>query len=119
MLRSFQRGAPGLALLVLRNALAVMLISFASKSQLISSLEITAILVAVPVLCLCVGLFTTSVAAFCGVGALACLPFARHGLLEYAAIASAVSFCVAALGPGAYSVDSLWFGRWKRVFPPE
>lgn len=118
MLRSFPRGAPGLALLVLRNALAVMLISIDLESQLLST-HVTAPILAVAVLCLSLGLLLRAVAAFCGAVVAASFLFASHGPGERAAVASAVSFCVSALGPGAYSIDSLWFGRRRRILPPK
>jgi uncharacterized membrane protein YphA (DoxX/SURF4 family) len=89
------------------------------KSQLFALFGIATILMAVVSLCLSLGLLTRSVAALCGADVLAELMFAPHAGTEGAIVVSAVSFCVFALGPGAYSIDSLMYGRRKRIFPPE
>jgi uncharacterized membrane protein YphA (DoxX/SURF4 family) len=104
---------------VLRISLAVMLTRFGQNSRLISPFGLAAALAAVAGLLMLAGFLTRLVACFCGVAVVAGSVLASPGQMENAVLVSAVSFCVAALGPGSYSTDSLWFGRPKRIFPPD
>lgn len=119
MLRSFPRGLPGIALLVLRVSMAAMLIRFGQNLRLISPFGLATAAIAVAVLLLFAGFLTRMVASFCGVAVVAGPLFSAHGHLENAVLVGAVSFCVAALGPGSYSIDSLWFGPSKVIFPSD
>lgn len=108
----FPRGAPGVALLVLRLAVAATLwtggpLACLSPAGIILAL----ILVGVP---LCVGLLTPAAAVVCAalhVTTLACSDL-EQALSAIVAIANASA--LAMLGPGAYSIDCRLFGR--RVF---
>lgn len=119
MLRSFPRGLPGIALLVLRVSFTVMLIRFGQNFRLISPFGLATAAIAVAVLLLFAGSLTRLVASLCGMAVVAGSIFASPGQIENAVLVGAVSFCVAALGPGSYSIDSLWFGPPKRIFPPD
>jgi uncharacterized membrane protein YphA (DoxX/SURF4 family) len=99
--------------------MAVMLIRFGQNSRLISPFGLATAAIAVAVLLLFAGFLTRMAASFCGVAVIAGPLFGSHGHVENALLVGAVSFCVAALGPGSYSMDSLWFGRPKRIFPPD
>jgi len=96
-----------------------MLIRFGQKSRLISPFGLASAAIAVAALLLFAGFLTRMAASFCGVAVVAGPLFVSHGHVENALLVGAVSFCVAALGPGSYSMDSLWFGRPKRIFPPD
>lgn len=113
----FPHGLPGLALLLLRAAVAIALLihTYGHEQLLSSALLATAILLAVALL---VGYWTPIVAV---------VALVLHGLvwlatgIDSAAVAGV--FCLdaialALLGPGAYSLDSYRFGRRLLVPPP-
>lgn len=68
--------------------------------------------------CLCVGFLTRWLAGLFSVAAVVALATIPAVHAESAVVASAVAASVALLGPGGYSVDSLWYGRVRRIFPP-
>ena len=117
MLRTFPRGLPGLALFVLRASLAMMAVRLGLTSGLISPFGLAAAILAVAALLLFAGVATRLVACFSGAAAFVSLLLGPNGYFESAMLVSAISFCVTILGPGSYSVDSLWFGVPKRIFP--
>jgi uncharacterized membrane protein YphA (DoxX/SURF4 family) len=113
----FPHGLPGLALLLLRAAVAMALLmqSLGHSQWLSSALQAVAILLSVVIL---VGYWTPIVAI---------VALVLHVLLWFAtavdSAAVAIVFCLdaialALLGPGAYSLDSYRFGRRLVVPPP-
>ena len=117
MLSDFPIGKSGFALLMVRNALVIALVSSGSDYQLAAlppGLAIPGILL---IACLCVGLLTTWVATFCGAGVLVAIFTAPHIHADHTWMAGSLCISVVLLGPGAYSIDSLWHGRRKRIFP--
>lgn len=123
MLPSFPKGSSGLALLVLRNALAAMLFLLESErgggSGGLHGPWVVMVPAALLMACLCLGCFTSWISVVCAVGLLVelfVIPGLRAGELL---VASSISASVAQLGPGAYSIDSYRYGRHRRVFPTE
>jgi hypothetical protein len=96
-----------------------MLVRFGFTSRLISPFGLATAVVAVVVQLFFAGPLTRLEACICGLAVLVGPLVASHGSIEGAVLASAVSFCVAALGPGSYYMDSLWFGLPNRIFPPD
>lgn len=120
MLRTFPRGLPGLALLVLRVSLALLIIRLKLTSEWLSPFGLEAALVAIAALLLIAGFLTIHVAGFTGVAAVVDSFWRWNGApVDAVILVSALSFCVTTLGPGSYSLDSLWFGVPRRIFPPE
>ena len=108
----FPRGAPGIALLVLRVAVAAALWPVgppASSSPV--GMTLAFILVGLP---LCLGLVTPAAAAVCAALHVFTLACGDVGQARSAIIAIANASALALLGPGAYSIDCRLFGR--RVF---
>ena len=119
MLPEFPQGAQGVGLAVLRNALAAIVLFWGSGSPVSPNSGILWAAQIILVACLSLGVRTTSISSLCGVLALIAL-FAVPGLpTDRAAEAICVSLSVTLLGPGAYSIDSVWYGRRRRIFPPE
>lgn len=119
MLPQFPHGVQGLGLAVLRNALAVIVISWGSESPRSPNWGIFPVTQVLLAACLGLGVFTTSLSSLCGVLALIGL-FALPGVpTDRAVEAICVSLSVTLLGPGDYSIDSVRYGRRKRIFPPE
>lgn len=117
MLPDFPIGKSGFGLLMVRNALVITLLSGGSDYQPASLPGVLAIPGIVLIACLCVGLLTTWVAAICGIGILVAIFGAPEIHADRIFIAGALCVSVVLLGPGAYSIDSLWHGRRKRIFP--
>ena len=108
----FPRNTPGVALVILRLAVAATLWGGGAPACL-STAAATPALILVEGL-LCVGLLTPAAAAVCAavhVAAFLCGD-GQQALSAVVAIANAAA--LAMLGPGAYSVDGRVFGR--RVF---
>ena len=119
MLSSFPHGKVGFGLALLRITLAAMLIGFGLEHDCLSLPMIAMLVPVFAIASLCIGLLTAWIASLCAVGALVAIYVIPGALVEGCAIASAVSLSVALVGPGAFSVDSLRYGRRVRVFPPE
>jgi hypothetical protein len=115
----FPPGLPGLALLLLRAAVAIALLldAYGHREALPSWVHVTVILISLVV---SVGYLTPIVAA----AALACHAFMwlAAGADFNAAVTALVfaldAMALALLGPGAYSLDSRRFGRRLVVLPP-
>jgi hypothetical protein len=112
----FPHGPPGLALLLLRAAVAIaLLIESHGHPWLSGVMQASAILLSIVIL---VGYWTPIVAS---------IALVLHGFVWIAlgvdSTAVAIVFCLdaialALLGPGAYSLDSYRFGRRLLVPPP-
>jgi hypothetical protein len=101
----FPAGAPGMALLVLRNCIAVALAgcAFATGWQHLVFVALLSMM--------CIGLLTPAV---CGVSALAALAQLVYlGIAPNANVILIVlsTLSLAFLGPGAFSIDGRLFGR--------
>jgi hypothetical protein len=115
VLPDFPIGKSGFGLLMVRNALVIALLSSALYYQPAPVPGVLAIPGIVLVACLCVGLLTTWVAALCGTGMLVAILATPQIYTDQILIAGTLWISVVLLG--AYSIDSLWHGRRKRIFP--
>jgi hypothetical protein len=105
----FPRGAPGIALVVLRIAVAATL--WANGPLAPAWMTLARPLLAIP---LCLGMLTPAVAVVCAVLHGVSLACSSPGPVLGAIVAMANASALALLGPGAYSIDCRLFGR--RVF---
>ena len=121
MFCTFPSGSPGLGLLLLRGFVALTLIVqglayFGSQEPPVLGWFVAAI-VLVSAACLLVGFLTPIVATVTGIGAIALitsgLPFPTYSLVALSVLAVAIAL----LGPGAYSIDSRFFGRREILIP--
>lgn len=108
----FPRGAPGIALLVLRFAVAATLWAGGPLGCLTPAwLTWAWFLLAIP---LCLGILTPAVALVCAIVHGASLACSCPAQILSTIVAIAIASALAMLGPGAYSIDCRLFGR--RVF---
>lgn len=115
----FPAGAPGIALLLLRVAVAAMLfidpigrVSWpASTCIAVVSLLVAAAVVA--------GFLTPILALICGALKVYALIGTVYGSAPLIVLTLLVAFAVAMLGPGAYSLDARMFGRRVVLLPPQ
>ncbi len=107
----FPTGTAGAALLLLRMLVAVNLVWEGSAHWTLVTADWIAI-------CLCIGLVTPYAATFSCVIQLIVTYEVRgeHGF--HLALSLLSSLVLAALGPGAYSIDSRLFGRKQIRIPP-
>jgi len=112
----FPAGWPGVALLLLRFALAAMLLP--STLGVPINLESLWVLtgLALVAIALCVGVFTPIASVLCVAIELAAWQFSSTGLSPLHVCAIVVAIALAMLGPGGYSLDASLFGRRKIVF---
>lgn len=112
----FPTGWPGIALLLLRLALAAML--FPGALGLPAHLESFWVLtgLALVAIALCAGLLTPVAAVLCVAAELAAWQLSGTGLSALHICAILVAIALAMLGPGGYSWDARLFGRRKIVF---
>lgn len=75
--------------------------------------------VVIAIACLCMGWLAPWSACVCGLGATFAVFVMVGARPEQSAISAALSATVSLLGPGAYSVDSLVYGRPRRILPPD
>jgi hypothetical protein len=101
----FPTGAPGVALLVLRNCVAVALggSAFLTGRQHIGFLILLGML--------CVGMFTPVVCCLAAAGVLFDLGHLANVHPANAAVVVLATLSLAFLGPGAFSIDARLFGR--------
>jgi len=105
----FPTGAPGIALLMLRCALSVLLYHSLTVG-------VPAIRIALGIF-LCLGLATPLAAPIAGLLALLDAFSARSMNLALFLLLAVNAAALAMLGPGAYSVDARLFGRRLLVWP--
>src|SRR5262245_44111707 len=102
----FPAGGPGIGLLLLRLSLAATLVVQAWARQTTTDAWLLPSFASF----LTVGLFTPIVAVLSGLFELSRAVLSRADLFR-AGIQVAEAAALALLGPGAYSVDALWYGR--------
>ena len=112
----FPTGMAGSALLVLRVLVAATLVANANEHGVSMTAVTMYSLLAVPTICLCLGLFTPYSSACCCVVQ---LYWWNSGSLHFdrSIVAAVISSVLAALGPGAYSIDARIFGRRLLTLP--
>jgi hypothetical protein len=114
----FPSGTAGVGLLVLRFSVMASLMfdgcpyrSNAAPSWILVALGTTALL-------LCLGLFTPICSVLCAVLEAFCL-LRMGGRYQFHPILDLMTCIILALlGPGAYSIDSMLFGRRRLMLPP-
>lgn len=112
-LRSYPDGRQGVALLVLRIALAALGSIWGMARWTEAGPPAVTLVPLLAAGCLFVGLFTTWVALLCGAAVVV-----AGSDWERGAVAVVLALVVAVLGPGSYSADAVLYGRRRRVFPP-
>lgn len=108
----FPHGAPGIGLVLLRVAVCMGLILFDPASLFMGGRMLAYVITTVLALSLLAGLCTPWSSLACCLAAIAIL--ARTGLGAASLVALLFGFSAAALmllGPGAYSLDAVLFGR--------
>jgi hypothetical protein len=115
----FPAGAPGIALLLLRLSVAAMLfIDPAGRVSWPASLLLSVVSF-VTATAVTVGFLTPILALICGALKVYALIGTAHGIVPLIVLALLLSFAVAMLGPGAYSLDAKLFGRRVVLLPPQ
>lgn len=107
---TFPAGAPGVALLLLRCALAAAHI-FLVEAPLTIRLIVSILM--------CLGLLTPLVAPIAAIVTLVCIWLDSNADPALCALLAVHAGALSMLGPGAYSLDSRLFGRRLVVWPPE
>jgi putative oxidoreductase len=110
---SFARGWPGMGLLVLRVTAAITAFHF-SGSALSLSRPSMAVIEGALALLLCAGLWTP-IAGSMLAGLAVWAVFSRAGDPWALILLAAVGVALAMLGPGAWSIDALLFGRRRMI----
>jgi hypothetical protein len=115
----FPAGAPGIALLILRLALAGAILDGCIDVSNLSTLPLICFALAAQSLLLCLGLLTPVVAVIACAFEVAAWFVTGHADGRFVALSALNAAAIALLGPGAYSLDARLFGRREIVFPPE
>jgi putative oxidoreductase len=113
---TFPNGPPGIGLLLLRLAVGSSLIAEPISMMLPippSLLWAAHILLVGVGICICIGLWTPLMGAVQGIAELAMTLYPANGY-EHHLLLALLAISLAMLGPGAWSIDSLIFGR-KRI----
>jgi uncharacterized membrane protein YphA (DoxX/SURF4 family) len=114
----FPAGAPGIALLLLRMSLAAMLFIDPAGRVLWPASTWLTVVSLVAALAVVAGFLTPILALICGALKVYALISTAHGIAPLLVLALLLSFAVAMLGPGAYSLDAKMFGRRVVLLPP-
>jgi len=112
----YPRGIVGFALLLLRGSVGILLLSNGCAEILTTNLSIVSLIRLVVSLGFCLGLFTPVLGIIAVAICLLPLFSAHMTLFLVPAAALILSIAIAILGPGAYSVDALLFGRRRVPF---
>lgn len=107
----FPQGGPGAGLMLLRGALAILVIAWEPPAWTALGPGLHLVLQIVLVAGLGLGVLTSGFCLLCGVaGVLALLP-PQPQAWPWAPLVLADAFALAFLGPGAYSLDARLYGR--------
>lgn len=107
----FPIGAPGIALILLRLLVAATFVVDGSAHWSLVTSTPRLLLYTVPALFLCVGLLTPYCAAFCVLARLVLLLDIESTDAFHIVTSEFMSAALGLLGPGAYSLDAVLFGR--------
>ena len=112
----YPRGIVGFALLLLRGSVGILLLANGCSEIFATNLSIVSLIRLIVSLGFCLGLFTPLLGIIAA--AISLWPLlSAHMTLSLVPIAALIlSIAIAILGPGAYSVDALLFGRRRVVF---
>jgi hypothetical protein len=114
----FPTGAPGIALLILRVALAAAILDGCFDAINLAVLPLVCLALAAQSLLLCLGLLTPVVSVIACAFELTALFVRGHIDARFIALSSLNAAVIALLGPGAYSLDARRFGRREILLPP-
>jgi hypothetical protein len=114
----FPAGLPGIALLLLRLSVAIMLFIDPAGRVLWPASIWLAVVSLVAAVAVTAGFLTPILALICGALKVYALIGTAHGIAPLIVLALLLSFAVAMLGPGAYSLDAILFGRRVVMLPP-
>lgn len=115
----FPAGAPGIALLLLRLSVAAMLFIDPAGRVLWPASIWLAVVSFVAAIAVVAGFLTPILALICGALKVYALIGTAPGIAPLIVLALLLSFAVAMLGPGAYSLDAKMFGRRVVLLPPQ
>ena len=107
----FPAGAVGLALLILRISVAVLLVLLACGGTQVAFAWWQLAIYGVVAVSLCVGFCTPICSVLCGLFQLGELGAAGGDAALHLFVYALISFCLAIVGPGAFSIDARMFGR--------
>ncbi|MGA9255758.1 MAG: hypothetical protein WBV98_04075 [Candidatus Sulfotelmatobacter sp.] len=111
---TFARGWPGIGLLVLRVTAAIIAFHFSRSALALNWSLLTTVIEGAAALLLCVGLWTP-IAGGMMAGIAVWTAFSRPGDPWALILLAAVGVALAMLGPGAWSIDALLFGRRRMI----
>jgi hypothetical protein len=114
----FPAGAPGIALLLLRLSVAAMLFIDPAGRVFWPASTGFAVVSFVAAIAVTGGVLTPVLALICGALKIYALIGSASGIAPLIVLALLLSFAVAMLGPGAYSLDAKMFGRRVVLLPP-
>ena len=114
----FPGGIAGAALCAMRCSVAAMFLIDGAGRLANVTFFWASLLFLVPAVMLCLGFLTPYCSLACGVMELSTLLFGMANDHLHLAISIVDAMVLTVLGPGAYSVDSLIFGRRLLVLPP-
>jgi len=107
---TFARGWPGMGLLLLRLSAAIVAFHFSGSALALNRSLSTTVIERAAALLLCAGLWTP-IAGGVLAGLAVWTAFSRTDDLWALILLASVGLALAMLGPGAWSIDALLFGR--------
>jgi putative oxidoreductase len=111
---TFARGWPGIGLLVLRVSVAITAFHINGSALALNWCLLTTVIEGAAALLLCAGLWTP-IAGGMMAGVAVWTTFSRTGDPWALILLAAVGVALAMLGPGAWSIDALLFGRRRMI----
>jgi len=112
---TFARGWPGVGLLVLRVTAAITSFHFSGSALALNRSLLTTVIEAAAAFLICAGLWTPIAGSMMAGGAVWAVFSSRTGDPWALILLAAVGVALAMLGPGAWSIDALLFGRRRMI----